>query len=189
MTRLILILLMFLVSHNLAWPAVHDRSLLVDVNRAGQLYSINARFNSALTPCAAYHFLTDYEEARKMPGVIELFARRQSPIKVVVDLTAKEHVLIFYVKLHSVMEYTENPFKSISFTQLSGDLKTFQGKWEIDPYQQGSSLIFNGELEQDTRMPMVIIDYFVKSSLENKFNAIAELAGKYKDIRQNNCRN
>jgi hypothetical protein len=179
---------MFLTPPDIAWADTHDHGLLVDVKREGHLYTINARFNTTLTKCAAYHFLTDYEVAKKMPGVISLLEKRLSANKAIVDLTANEHVLFFNVRLHSVMEYSENPFESISFTQLSGDLKTFQGKWNIEPNGQGNTLKFSGQLERDTRMPMIIVDLFVKNSLLNKFSAIADLAEHHKDTQQNNCR-
>jgi hypothetical protein len=161
--------LIFLTPHGIAWSDTHDHGLQMDIIRDGHLYNINARFNTTLTKCAAYHFLTDYAEAKKMAGVISLLDKRQSANKVIVELTASEHVLFFNVRLDSVMEYSEYPFESISFTQLSGDLKTFQGKWNIEPNRQGSTLKFSGQLERDTRMPMIIVDLFVKNSLLNKF--------------------
>jgi hypothetical protein len=85
------------------------------------------------------------------------------------------------------MEYTEKPFDSISFTQLTGDSKTFQGNWDIEPNQQGSTLRFKGLWEPDTMIPLFIIDHFAKNGLVDKFNAIAELAEKRKDKEPASC--
>ena len=187
MIKLILIFLMLLTISKIAWSSAHDHGLQLDVKINGRLYDINASFDTPLTKCAAFHFLTDYEGAKKIPGVIELLANRQATNKVKVDLTADEYVMFFSVRLHSVMEYTEKKFDSVTFTQLSGDLKTFQGKWDIEPSQQGSTLRFKGVLERDTKIPLVIVDFFVKSSLINKFGAIADMAEKHKDMQENNC--
>lgn len=85
------------------------------------------------------------------------------------------------------MEYTEKPFDSIAFTQLTGDSKTFQGSWDIEPNHQGSTLRFKGFWEPDTLIPLFIIDHFAKNGLIDRFSAIAQLAEKRKDILSTSC--
>jgi hypothetical protein len=188
MTRLILFLLISTAS-DVAWPYDSQHGLLVDVSRKGDLYTLIASFDTSLSKCAAYHYLTDYDGARDLPGVIKSVAYRESADKVKVDRTADEHILFFNVRLHSVMEYTEKPFDRIVFTQLSGDSKAFQGSWEIVPNQQGSTLRFRGLWEPDSLIPFFIIDHFAKNGLRDKFSAIAQLAEQRKGKLSNSCIN
>ena len=132
MTKRILFLLPLLTSA-IAWAEAHYPGLQVEVSRSGSLYNFSASFDTSLNKCAAYHYLTDYDAARNLPGVVESLADRQSVDKVRVERIADEQVLFFHVRLHSVMEYTEKPFDSIAFTQLKGDSKAFQGSWVIEP--------------------------------------------------------
>jgi hypothetical protein len=180
MTKLILCLLLLMTNNNVAWSDARYPGLQVDVKRDGSLYTFNASFDTPLTKCAAYRYLTDYEAAKNLPGVVESKANRQSADKVKVERTADEQVLFFYVRLHSVMEYTEKPFDSIAFTQLTGDSKIFQGNWVIEPNQQGSTLKFQGSWEPDTLIPLFVIDHFAKNGLIDRFSAIAALAEKRK---------
>jgi hypothetical protein len=186
MTKLIMFFLLCMAS-NFAWSYDHYHGLLVDVKRDGRLYTFIASFDTPLTQCAAYRYLTDYEAATNMPGVIESIAHRQSANQVQVDRTADEHVLFFDIRLHSVMVYTEKPFNGIDFTQLAGDSKTFQGSWDIEPNQKGSTLRFEGRWEPDTLIPLFIIDHFAKNGLIDKFNTIAQLAEKRKDMLPTSC--
>jgi len=186
MTKLILFLLL-LMTNNFAWSDARYNGLQVDVKRDGRLYSFNASFDTPLTKCAAYHYLIDYEAAKSLPGVVGLLAHRQSADKVKVELTAEEHILFFNVQIISVMEYTEKPFDSISFIQLTGKSKLFQGNWDIESNQKGSTLRFHGLWEPGTRVPLFLIDLFIKNSLIDKFSAIARLAEKRKDIPQAGC--
>ena len=94
MKRLILFLLL-LVTGNIAWPDAHYPGLQVHVKREGDLYSFIASFDTTLTKCAAYRYLTDYEAAKNLPGVVESSAYRESANKVKVERTADEHVLFF----------------------------------------------------------------------------------------------
>jgi hypothetical protein len=150
----------------------------VDVKRDGSLYAFTASFDTPLSKCAAYRYLTDYEAAKNLPGVIESLAYRQSSGKVKVDRTADEQVLFFHVRLHSVMEYTEKPFDGIEFNQLSGDSKMFLGAWSIESNPQGSALKFHGLWERP--LILFIIDH-PRNGLIDRFSAIARLAEKRKD--------
>jgi len=167
----------------------YQPSLQVEVNRVGNVYSLAAQFHSSLTKCAAYHYLTDYEAAKGLPGVVESNSVRQSSDTVMVDRVADEQVLFLRVRLRSKMEYKELPSEGISFTQLSGDSKRFEGSWHIDPHPQGSTFRFQGIWEPDTVIPLFVIDHFAKNGLKDRFGAIASLAEKKKTSLSNSCNN
>ena len=188
MTKLILFL-MILTTSNAAWPNDPQHGLHVEVSRSGDLYTLIASIDTSLTECEAYHYLTDYGGAKYLPGVIKSVAYRESANRVKVDRIADEHILFFNVRLHSVMEYTEKPFDRVAFTQLSGDSKAFQGSWQIEPNQQGSTLRFRGFWEPDSLIPLFIIDHFAKNGLRDKFGAIAQLAEQRKGKLSNSCIN
>ena len=185
-----LILVFFrILAGPVAWAGEADHTIQVQVNRTGNLYTLTASFDTSLTTCAAYHYLTDYAAARNLPGVIKSVAYRQSPVNVEVDRIADEHVLFFNVRLHSVMEYTEKPFDHIEFEQLKGDSKVFRGSWDIVPNGHGSTLNFRGLWEPNTLIPLFIIDYFARNGLMDKFEAIARLADRYNDLLSGRCAN
>jgi hypothetical protein len=173
----------------MVWAEAHFPGLHVEVTRDGSRYNFSASFDTSLTKCAAYHYLTDYEAAKLLPGVLESVAERQSANQVRVERVADEQVLFFHVRLHSVMEYTEIPFEGIAFTQLEGDSKAFQGSWDIASKARGSSLTFRGVWEPDTLIPLFIIDHFAKNGLIDRFGAIAELAEKRKSLLSDHCEN
>jgi hypothetical protein len=187
MTRLILFFALFAVGANLAWPDTRRPEMRVEVKRDGAVYAFSARIDTPLSACAAYRYLTDYEAAKYLPGVIESIATRLSANKVEVERIADERILFFHVRLHSTLEFTEKPFDSLAFTQLQGDSKSFRGSWEIKPNAQGSTLKFEGQWEPDTFIPLFVIDHFAQYGLADRFAAIAELAEKRKDVESAAC--
>ncbi len=187
MTVKIKLFLLLLMTSNVVWSDAFNHGLQVDVKREGRIYAYSARFETSLTKCAAYHFLTDYAAKKELPGVVELLVYRQSAGKVKVELTADEPVLFFNVRINSVLEYTEKPFAGIAFRQLSGNSKMFQGSWDIEPNPQGSTFRYQGLWEPDTIVPLIILDQFAKNILNDKFVAIAGLAEKHKVLRTANC--
>ena len=184
-----ILFLIISMSSATAWPQDSHHGVQVEVTRKGNLYTLIATIDTSLTKCAAYHYLTDYGGAKNLPGVIKSTAYRESANKVKVDRIADEHILFFNVRLHSVLEYTEQPYDRIAFTQLSGDSKVFQGSWDIVPNQQGSKLRFRAIWEPDFLVPLFIIDHFAKNGLMDKFNAIARFAEKRKDMLSTRCVN
>ena len=188
MVKHIVFLLLFFVA-GAARSDTYQPGLQVEVNRVGNIYSLAAQFHSSLTKCAAYHYLTDYEAAKGLPGVVESNSVRQSSDTVMVDRVADEQVLFLHVRLRSKMEYKELPSEGISFTQLSGDSKRFEGSWHIDPSPQGSTFRFQGVWEPDTVIPLFVIDHFAKNGLKDRFGAIAQLAESNKGTWSNSCNN
>jgi len=188
MHKHILFLLLLFVA-GVARADIYQPELKVEVSRVGNVYSLAAQFHSSLTKCAAYHYLTDYEAAKDLPGVIESNSVRQSSDTVMVDRIADEQVLFLRVRLRSKMEYKELPVDGISFTQLSGDSKRFEGRWHIDPHPQGSVLRFQGVWEPDTLIPLFVIDHFAKNGLIDRFGAIALLAERNKAVLSKSCDN
>lgn len=187
MKRVLLILLC--LTTNAASAESMFPEVRIEVNRKDTVYFLNARFNTTLSKCAAYNYLTDYEAARELPGVIESIALREASNKVRVSRTADERVLFFHVRLHSILEYTELPDDRLTFNQLQGDSKLFEGSWNIATTNLGSTLSFHGVWEPDTVIPLFVIDYFAKNGLADKFSAIARLAEQRKDIVAATCEN
>ncbi|MDD2702081.1 MAG: hypothetical protein PHH36_12725 [Sideroxydans sp.] len=164
-----------------------DNALLVGVQRHGDTYQLSARFDTTLSQCAAYLYLTDYEAATALPGILASTASRESANTVRVERTAEERVLFMRVLLHSVMEFTEYPDNKLTFIQRSGDSKAFHGSWRIEPNPGGSSLYFEGEWQPDTLLPFFVIDYFAKHDLEKRFGEIARLAETQKPLLVEKC--
>lgn len=182
--RILLAILLMIATP--AW-AGEQSDVQVEVSRQGSLYTFAASFDTTLSQCAAYHYLTDYEAAKLLPGVVSSSAVRQSPDKVRVARVTDEQVMFFHVRLSSVMEYTESPIDRISFTQLSGDSKMFKGNWIIEPVAGGTRLIFQGTWEPDTVLPLFVIDHFARHGLVDRFSAIASLAEQRKELETRRC--
>ena len=187
MTRCILILLLLSATGSVCHADGRSPGLQVNVKRAGNIYTLSASIDTSLSKCAAYNYLVDYDAAKKLPGVVKSLALRQSANKVKVERTVSERILFFYVRMHSVMMYTEQPDDGVSFVQLTGDSKMFKGNWEVEAAQKGSVLTFHGLWQPDTFIPLFIIDHFAKGGLVDQFRAMANLAEKLKSTLSENC--
>ena len=153
--------------------AFHVKASVV---QQGDTFLISASYQSPLNECQAYRFLTDYEAAKKVPGVIDSKATRRSDHKVLVERWAEEKILFFTIKLHTLIEYTEYPMKGTEFVQIKGDSKRFTGRWSILPNNSGAIIQYQGVLEPDSHLPMFILKHFIQNNLEDRFRVIAKMA-------------
>ncbi len=186
MTRILLFISAMTLA-TAATPAMRGNALHVGVQREGGLYHLSASFDTTLSECAAWRYLTDYAAATKLPGVVSSSAQRESANKVKVDRIAEERILFFHVRLHSVLEYTEFPTSKLAFSQLAGDSRSFRGEWLIQPVEQGSTLRFSGTWEPDPLLPLFIIDHFAEHDLGQRFGEMAKLAEELKPLHSAAC--
>ncbi|MDX8379646.1 MAG: hypothetical protein R8K48_06325 [Gallionella sp.] len=186
MRKIALLLLLTIIRH-VAWADSLNHGLHIDVKRNGRVYVYSAQFDTSLTRCSAYRYLTDYAAKKELPGVVGLSVSRESSDTVNVNITADEPILFFTVRINAVLIYTEKPFNSVAFKQKTGNSIIFKGKWDIIPTLQGSTLLYKGFWEPNTVVPFVILDQFAKNILVNKFTAIAEQADRYKSFSPATC--
>lgn len=187
MKKFIIIFLLLLPVFSWGDSADNAYRVQASVVREGDTFLISASYHAPLTLCQAYQYLTDYEAAVKIPGVIESKAVRQPSGKVLVERSAEEQILFVKIKLHTLIEYTEYPLIGTEFTQIKGDSKRFSGKWSVSPDSDvgnsaiGTTIRYQGVLEPDSHVPMFILQYFIQNSLEDRFKLMARLAAERKN--------
>lgn len=190
--RFVLLCTIFLVlGYQLdAWAVVEldEFKLKVSVNKIEEQFLIDASYQTVLTQCQAYRYLTDYEGAKKVPGVIESKVFRQAANRVIVERTAEESILFIKMHLHTQLEYLEHPYASTEFNQIKGDSKVFKGKWTLEPNAEGTLFKYQGKLVLDTNiLPTFIMEYFIKNNVRERFAVMAKMAKDRKDLPIQAC--
>ena len=151
------------------------------VTRQGDVFLIQASYLSPLSVCEAYRYLTDYEAAKKVPGVLDSKIIKRVGDKTTVERWAQEKILFININLHTVLEYREVPFKRTEFVQITGDSKQFTGQWEVEPNSDTglpSKIKYSGVLEPNSVLPMFILEYFIKNNLNERFQIMAKFAAE-----------
>jgi Polyketide cyclase / dehydrase and lipid transport len=150
-----------------------DFQVQFHIDRRERQLLTSASFHVPLGPCEAYRYLTDYDAAKKITGVLDSRTTRLGGPRVRVERWAEERVLLFTVKLRSVVDYIELPYRGTDFQQVSGDAKVFQGQWRLEPDGDGTWFRFEGLIEPDSAFPMAVVQYFIKHRMRDR---IAEMA-------------
>lgn len=151
-------------------------NLKVKIRQLGGLFQISASFQAPIDLCSAYSFLTDYEGAKNIPGIVASKVIARSGNKVNVEGIVEERVLLIPIEMHSVMEYTEMNNLGVNFKQISGDAKSYEGTWRLAGGSDFTIFKYDGAFEPQSSLPNFIIEYFIRNSVRDRFSAMAELA-------------
>jgi hypothetical protein len=181
MNRLLFAFLIALAAFGVNAEDANPYRVSTSVVRQGDVFQIQASYLTPLSTCEAYRYLTDYEAAKKVPGVLDSKVIKRVGDKTTVERWAQEKILFININLHTVLEYREVPFQKTEFVQITGDSKQFTGQWEVEPNRDAIypvKIKYTGVLEPNSVLPMFVLEYFIKNNLNERFQIMAKFAAE-----------
>lgn len=158
----------------LAWAQAAPYNLQVDVIQKDKTFVTEARFVLPLEPCQAWRYLTDYDAAVNIPGIVSSQTTRFDTNKVRVERVMQDRILLFPIRMRSVMAYREIPEQGTDFVQTEGEAKSHMGSWRLSAQGDGTLFVYHAVSEPDSSLPMSVIQYFVRKRVHSSFAAMAE---------------
>lgn len=152
----------------------NDYKIKVDVTQQGSVFLTQASFYLPLSVCQSYRYLTDYDAATSIPGVVSSEATRIDVHRVRVERLLQERILLFPIKMRMVLEFTEIPNQGTDFVQVSGEAKSYKGAWRLESQGSGTVFRYRTESEPDSFLPQSVIEYFIKNRLNSSFESMAK---------------
>ena len=172
----------------LAQESSNAYDLKVAVTRAGDRFQVNASYEVPITLCEAFAFITDYEGAKNLPGIVDSKVLSRSGNKVKVTRLLEERILFIPFEMRSELEYVEIPNKALLFEQLSGDTKYYKGSWRLLSEKDFTTFKYDAQIEPNSLVPSAVIEFFIKSILRRQFESMAEVASVKKSVPPKTCR-
>ena len=137
---------------------------------------IDASYTVPINICSAFTFITAYEGAKNIPGILESKVISRVGNKVRVYRVIEEQILFFPIELKSTIEYTEVPNRLVTFEQISGDTKLYRGSWRLTPDKDSTIFKYEALAEPHSLIPSSVTEYFMKNSLKERFELMAQKA-------------
>ncbi|NBY14374.1 MAG: cyclase/dehydrase [Betaproteobacteria bacterium] len=162
--------------------AEQSHTLLIEdisVHRLESGLEVNVAYQVPISLCKAFAFLTHYEGATDMPGVLESRVLSREGNKVQVKRLVEERILFFPLKIHSVVEYSEFPNHGLDFHQISGNLKRYVGSWRLIDDGLVVHFRYQSLIEPDTLIPNVVMRHFIEHSMRKRFERMSENAYRF----------
>jgi hypothetical protein len=162
--------------------------LKVAVTRAGDRFQVNASYEVPITVCDAFAFITDYDGAKSLPGIVDSKVLSRAGNKVKVARLLEERILFIPFEVRSELEYIEFPNKALFFEQISGDTKYYKGSWRLLPEKDATTFKYDAQVEPNSLVPSAVIELFIKNILRRQFESMAEMAALKKSTSIKPCR-
>jgi len=172
----------------LAQESSNAYDLKVAVTRAGDRFQVSASYEVPITICEAFAFITDYEGAKNLPGILDSKVLSRSGNKVKVARLLEERILFIPFEMRSELEYVEIPNKALFFEQFSGDTKYYKGSWRLFSVRDLTTFKYDAQIEPNSLVPAAVIEFFVKNILRRQFESMAEVASLKKSALPKTCR-
>ena len=150
--------------------------LHVSVHKVGEAFEVKASYLVPMNLCNAFAFITDYEDAKNIKGIVESKIISKADNKTVVERKAKETILLFPLEINTTIEYTELPNVGLNFEQLRGDNKTYKGTWRLETHGNATRFVYQSVIELNSMVPKNVLEYFMKNTLKKRFEAMANRA-------------
>lgn len=179
---------LLLIACKSAMALGNPHELDISILRTGARFQVQAQFTAPVNACQAFAFLTNYEEAKSIPGIKSSKVLGRKSNKVLVERVAKERILLIPIYLHSTLEFTEVPPLQLEFTQLKGDAKSYSGSWIIAPEKHGVRFTHHATFELDTAIPLFIVQYFLENSVAKRFELMAEQVAQFQLTINSPCK-
>jgi len=162
--------------------------LQVFIEKAGAAFKVQASYVTPVSQCEAYTFLTDYEDIKTIPGIVESKVRRRNGNRVTVERLIEERILLFPIQMRSEVEFTELPNQGLNFVQIKGDNKAYSGSWRLQTNEKGVLVRYASIIEPDSVIPNGIIEYFMRNNIRKGFEMMAEGMERSRDTLSLACR-
>ena len=182
------LVLIFITSQSFAQETSNPFDVQVSVRSIDDRIYIQAAYSAPMNICKAYAFITDYEGSKNIPGIVEAKVISRSGSKVRVYRVIEEQILFFPVEMKSIVEYTELANKSLTFEQVSGDMKYYKGSWKLLEDKDRVIFKYDAQVEPNSIIPSMIIEYFIKNSVRGRFEAMAQRANQYRSLETISCK-
>ncbi|MBU3550569.1 SRPBCC family protein [Polynucleobacter sp. MWH-Berg-3C6] len=163
-----------------AYENSNPHDVQVSVSSEDGHFKILASYEVPIDICTAYTFITDYEGAKYVPGIIESKVISRTRNRVRVQRLIREQILFFPIEMKSLIEYTEFPNKLITFNQISGDNKQYQGSWRLSETRDKTLFRYEAIFEPNSLIPYLVIEYFIRNSVRGRFEFMAQRAAQTK---------
>ena len=180
--------LAFFISQSFAQENSNPFDVQVNVAVDNSRFHVQASYSLPINICSAYAFITDYEGSKNIPGIVEAKVISRAGNKVRVYRVIEEQILFFPIEMKSTVEYTELPNKSLTFEQISGDNKSYRGTWKLLEEKDKTVFKYDAQIEPNSIIPLAIIEYFIKNSIRERFESMAQRGSQYKATQAFACK-
>lgn len=145
----------------------------VDTERSGDAIEIRASAPLKATREAAWRVLTDYARyAEFLPDMQTSKVVSRSGAEAVIEQRGEARFLWFRLPLHVKLAVLEVPFDWVESKLITGTLRDFQGRYELQKAGDAMRLVYKGRMTLDQEHRGIFDSVAVRHNVSRQFRAL-----------------
>jgi ribosome-associated toxin RatA of RatAB toxin-antitoxin module len=170
-----------------AGPAFGAEEVVVEALRKGEFIEVRAHATVEAPLSIVWATLTDYDRLPEfIPGLRKSKVISRKGPSVVVEQSGEARFLMFTFPIDVTLEAVEHPPSSIKVRALSGNLRHFEGGYQVEPVP-GSNRIglrWVGTIIPDVSLPPLIGEVVMRMRIEDQFVGMVREIERRESVRR-----
>jgi hypothetical protein len=153
-------------------------ALEVSVHRvaaqAQHMYDIAASGSVQASQAAAWRVLTDYEKMSEfVPDLASCKILSRAGNRAIIEQFGSARFLFMSRSIHLVVQATESPMTAIDIALISGDMRHYEARWELQPLPSGGTrIVYRGRLAPGFYVPGMLGAALIRTDIERMMRAV-----------------
>jgi len=154
----------------------HVHAAASRVRKNGQsFFEVEAAGIARATLQQAWNVLTDYERLDEfVPDLVSSKILSRDTNEAIIEQKSQTAVLFFVHTVRMVVRIEEQPYSILRVERLSGDMRHYRARWELEPAVQaeGTRIALLGAMEPDFPLPPIVGDAIIQANVKNMVEAV-----------------
>jgi ribosome-associated toxin RatA of RatAB toxin-antitoxin module len=159
--------------------AAHAAALDLAVRRIEQsgqsMYEIEVSGVVRAPPATVWKVLTSYDRMSEyLPDLSSCKVLSRNGNEIIVEQYGTGHFLFLQKAIHLVVRITETPMAAIDVGLVSGDMKHYTSRWELQPVAAtgGTQIRYSGSMMPDFYLPAMLGASMIRSDINRMLEAV-----------------
>ena len=161
------------------WTGGADIAPEVKVESRGEILEMSARITAPYSREEVWRLIGDYESLeRYMPNVDSSAIVARTDSSTLVHQVASTDLLLSWT-FHLQIEFTEDADGRLRFRMLEGNLRSYEGYWQVETTRDGSQIVYWAQVSHRLPLPNFLARYIARRQMRKMMPAlVAELDRK-----------
>lgn len=156
----------------------HVHAAASRVRKNGQsFFEVQAAGIARATLQQAWNVLTDYERLDEfVPDLVSSKILSRDTNEAIIEQKSQTAVLFLVHTVRMVVRIEEQPYSMLNVERLSGDMRHYRARWELEPVAQpgddGTRIALLGAMEPDFPLPPIVGDALIQANVKSMVEAV-----------------
>ncbi|WP_229506216.1 SRPBCC family protein [Massilia sp. BJB1822] len=139
------------------------------------MYEVGASGTVQASPASVWKVLTSYDKMDEfVPDLQSCRVLSRNGNEVIIEQFGTARFLFMSKSIHLIVRATEQPMSAIDIALISGDMKHYESRWELQPVPEtgGTRVVYSGRMIPNFYVPGLLGTNIIRGDIERMMVAV-----------------